>query len=880
MAEVSLPPLSKKDDQTDDTTTSVSTSLLPPKSDATMLPPKPAAKKEPEPEPEERPYFDPYTRRFIFTDPKKQAEYEKGRVEGYKGVASGYAQPVVGVGQLAATLAKKAGVAGADDFENYLAETQRTLKKYGAPVGQKIGELGTYLSAGRLLALLGGGALLGEELGGSGSEFLAPYIPRASWLVPETVKRGYRWLAGTAPETKAAVAEAAPETETAVAETLDPTKIEEKISISKRAIKELQELSKNMVAGTATGGAFGLIEPRDEKTAEERSTARRKAVIDGLLFGGVLGTATGIGSSLVSGLGDVWNNLNLKDQKKLVEAAKDYLIRQTEDLESMVRERLSTKEERIKKATEAQTQAETQLTPIQQKIEELVSASREAKGRELFEGEEAKNLNIPEIEGMTRRQAEAHVAQQQGILDKAKEDAVSDLEKRIATNPNLTAADLGRVIQPHAEQLKKDLELTVKKNSGYAGLENKYKEGKPEFSIKPIFEKIDEILRKKLSGSDAEYFLENLKMNLKKDAKALGSEDKVSFQQIDEALKKVQSAISKGIVQRSGAERNVAGSNLKGFEPIEQAIIDSIQDTEKTFDSVRKKYADLKAELDPYEADRGVFQGATEKRYGKNYEMLPGDVLTQVITRTKAGAEGLGTLVAKNPELKTMVRDYLEGELFGPSKESAAKVTAEKLDDFRKNYKDVLTQTGLDKDFADLASARRGAEERISKAEKGLTEAKNVAQSTADKLQQEEDQRKWLKKNLETQAKPLQRTAKGAAAEIKAAQDEKYKLTKLVGDINALSKPIKPGPENVNRIASNLESFVDRLQQDRPTALSEDAYTALKKNVHYAVDEYKRTGDELKFARDLRTFGVVKILSSLGIGAGFGMWRIGREVQE
>jgi len=988
MAEVSLPPLPKKDDQTDDTTTSASTSLLPPKPAATVLPPKPAAKKEPEPE--ERPYFDPYTRRFIFTDPKKQAEYEKGRVEGYKGVASGAAQPVVGVGQFAARKT------GADALENYLAETQKTLKNYGSPVGQKIGELGTYLYGGRLLGgvlsgieLLGGellgGELLGEELlGGSGSESLAPYIPRASSLVPETVKRGYRWLAGTAPETEAAVAEAAPETEAAVAEAA-PTVAEakQKLTWAQEALKGLKEgvifTGKELGKGTVTGGAIGAgsgaIEPRTEETREKRDQARWEAIISGLKYGMVFGGSAALIGTFLEGANKTWSAMSLTEQKTAVEKAEELLEQQQETASKLAREAIQRETDKMTEAEKVKTKAEEALNPTEKKIQELTRAKREAELSPLVREQEGRNVrnieqvreamdprfmeklqeNIPEKlrlqrdeakrvakqTGMTKEQAEAYVAEHERISESAAAYA-DEVADSFARRPTMTANELAEEIQPRVEKMQKNLEAHVKQNSGYSELEKKYgpqvdengKVIKPAPTIvpvRPIINKINELLQT-TSSKEVRTFLIDKKNLLEQ----YGSDGKITFSLMDNVRKDINDAVGSGIQAMGGISKSAAGTQVERLgglkEVADKAMFDAVPEMEETLN----KYAKLKKPLDPF-GEGGVFEGVAERRYGTDFKKAEGDVLTQILNRTRKGQEGLDALIANNKDLQDSVRQYLNGELFGASAESAAKVTSAKFDAFKKRYGEVIDRAGLSEEFDNLASLRKDAEQKIQEAKEKLSGVKEEAKANVGMRQEAESEVERQNRLLDLQAKraaairegkpltgvgleprtaelpvakepsgpPLPTEKEMASAAAKRVGEARARLKrreKLLEEAAApLRKTVKDATKKwdkaetardkfetlqslvdstpTEKLGTTLQGFLTTLRRANPRALPKAQFDSLLDDIEKASAEYERSGKALKYAQDLRTYALTRSATILGLSTltgGYGAYRVGR----
>lgn len=810
----------------------------------------------------------------------------KRMAEELTGLASGAAQTVVGAGQLGARLT------GASDLEQYLAETQQTLKKYGTPGYQTAGEFIPYLfpwgrglgMAGRVVGAVPGIAKTAEYLApriAGATEYLAPYaaraaeyIPTAEALVPEKVLQGYRWLKNRGVSPKAAPEAAVAEGAVSAAQATEGLNLAQKsLQRLKEGFKEGlatsgKELTKGAATGATVGAGMGTIAPRAEKTQQERDQARWNEIVHGIKMGTLLGAGGGAASAFLKGINTTFASMSLSEQRKAVEEAEKILAQQQEELAKTTGGFIEKEQKRMDTAKEIKLEAETAVAPTEKKIEELAQAARKAEERELYESTAAEARELAKQTGMTARQAEAHVAEKQAILDDAKV-AADKIAADFAARPTaMTKNELGAAIQESAAAMEEKLENIVKKNSGYAELEQKYAGGEPVFPIAPIVEKIEAEVKAGLAGSDASYFLSNLRSRLEESAKQLGDQGRVSFRQIDEARKEVNDAITKGIIQKSGGARTSAGSDLTKFEPVQQAIRQSMIATDKTFEKVLDNYAKLKEPLAPYEKG-GVFEGATEKLFGSRFAMSEGDVAAQVLKRAGAGSEGLAQLIAEDKSLQDKVRQYLNSELFGVSEESAAKVTSAKFDKFKKQYGEVIDRAGLTAEFDTLASSRKAVEQRIAEAERGVAEAKTEAQQAAEKLALEKKRRAFETKGLEEAAAPYRKTAKEAASEIESAKKQQEFLETLQSDIRRVP---------VDKVGSRLEDYIKKLRDKYPETLTKQKYDTLQADLKAATKEYERTRDALKLAQDVRTYLVTRglTMTGMGLGGGYGLYRLGR----
>ena len=791
----------------------------------------------------------------LFNPSKFEEEERKTKGEAATGVLSGSAQTLLGVPQFAAKAIP--GETG-DAVEQYLAERQQALKEQGPEAAQEVGKFVPYLFGGEALGLLGripGAARVGE------------------YLYPETLAKGVQQVGGAISDYLApgsATVRAAP----AAAEAVTAAQAAEKLSTTEQILKGLKEgllftgkeVAKGAAGGAILGGATGFIAPRAEASKEERSEAMWNDVVDGLELGGEFGAGFGIGGAGIKGAKAFWKSATLSDQKKLIEEAEKVLKEKKAKVSDLAEEAIEREKARMKSATDIKTQTEAALSPTERKIEELAQASREAERRELYESTTAEARKAAEKTGMTRRQAESYVAEQQVILDEA--NAAADrLAADFAARPNaMTKDELGAAVQEAATLTETKLDDLVKTKSGYADMAKKYAGGEPVFPIESIITTIDEQVKKGLAGTDAEFFLTNLKNRLQTTAKRLGSETSISFQQMDEARKEMSDAITKGIIQKSGGARISAGADLEKFTPIQKAIRNSMIAGDKEFEKVLENYARLKTPLEPY-GEKGVFGGVTEKLYGNSYAMLEGKVLDQLLSRTRAGGEGLAELVSDNRQLQDKLRQYLNYELFGGGKELSA--TVRKFEQFKRAHGNVIDRAGLTAEFSDLATARKTVERQIAEAKKGLEEAKKVAASTTEKLGLEEKRRAFETGELEETAKPLRRTADAAAKEILEAKSEKDKF-------DTLQSLVRTTPQE--EMSSQLRSFLTSIRERNPDALPKEQFEGLLESLVDAGTAYKDSKDALKFAQDLRTYLVTKGLTTAGlsIGSGYGLYRLGR----
>ena len=842
---------------------------------------------------------------IYYRDPQARKEFREGAEKGVAGLGSGAAQATLGIPQLASRLTP-----GTSALDDWFAGQQQKLQKIGDPKAQKVGEALPFLFGPKVIGALGSGARLaggaaselpgmarlGEALAPIG-EFLAPageaissageaissgaktaasYLPEAKSLVPETVKKGWNWLKGTAPEAEAAAAKTAQAGVTGAPQSAEAlAKAEDAVKGLGEMFKEGvvftgKEVAKGAISGGAIGAGQGAIAPRAEKTQAERDQARWNDVIHGLGWGIGLGGLVGAGGVLIAGAKPTWSSMDLTTQKQALAAAEEALEKQRSAVSGIAGEAITREGDRVTAATAAQQQAEAALTPKQQQIDELARLQTEARRRELYEGTDAQAREIAGKTNLTPRQAEAFVAEQNRILAEAEAAAEKELLDQASGQTSVTKVAAGEAVVTKAEKLKADLEEHRKKVSGLSELDAIYDAKGAVFPTEPMLSAIKseiEGAKSGVKGNPTVNYLTRLYTRIEDTAKEFGG---LTRKQLEDIRLEVKDAVNNGIIDSAGGVRR-AGADLKKLEPVTNSITKSFDAVDTRYTSALKNYGTLSEALAPFEQKMGVFTGTTEKFYGVTPEMLPRDVINQIIDRTEGGGAGLKTLVDANPEIKEKLHGLLHGELFGPSKETAREVTAKKLAEFNRDRAEVLKSTGLTEEFANLESARRAAEQRIAEAEKGVKEAGTLEASTKKERELESNRRNFERDEIEKSAAPDVEARKKALAEIERAEDYKYEYETLKSVVDRTA---------IERLPTVLENQLLALRNkfktvDRDVLEIEKFDEALEK-ITDAAKEYKRTGDSLKLAQNLRTYGFVKVLSQLGIGAGgYGLYQLG-----
>ena len=288
---------------------------------------------------------------------------------------------------------------GAADYERELAKTQQSLDEYvknaTSPAIGTIGEAAPYVLGGEALgALRGGLGLAGEAientpLVGKYATQLAPKIAQTGEvisntvgdMIPESVKKGYRFLYGKTPKVAAAT-ESAIGAEGATAAVADLDKMDLALNGFKTGLTNTgKETVKGVITGTAIGAGAGALAPRSEVTRKARNDARWNEFVTGLKAGPLFGAAVGALGSLPESFSKAFSSMNLAEQKAAVDDAQKIIALQREEATKIIQSGKATKETEQTAATAAKTEAELQAQPLETQAKALEQIQNNVKDR-------------------------------------------------------------------------------------------------------------------------------------------------------------------------------------------------------------------------------------------------------------------------------------------------------------------------------------------------------------------------------------------------------------------------------------------------------------------------------------------------------------------
>jgi DNA repair exonuclease SbcCD ATPase subunit len=280
------------------------------------------------------------------------------------------------------------------------------------------------------------------------------------------------------------------------------------------------------------------------------------------------------------------------------------------------------------------------------------------------------------------------------------------------------------------------------------------------------------------------------------------------------------------------------------------------------------KHANMKTALDPF-SKGNVFEGVTEQKFGKDFAMLPGEALVRILDRTELGGEGVAQWIAQDRTAQDKIRKLLTTEFF-PTKDAAAKRTAEDFENFMRKRGNILEKAGLLPEFKDLETMRRTAEQRITSAEEALETAKQKAARTQERTSIEETERQLELDVLKNRADPVRAESQRAVQDLASARSMKDSAERLAGDLRSA----RIDPENLH---TKLEGYIDRLNKYDPEHFTNKMRNDAIEELAKMKKAYTDSRDQLKYDKDLRTYALLRLSTDLGIGlSGYGVYRLGQ----
>src|SRR5208282_815507 len=301
--------------------------------------------------------------------------------------------------------------------------------------------------------------------------------------------------------------------------------------------------------------------------------------------------------------------------------------------------------------------------------------------------------------------------------------AADSVLKSLSAEPKMSAEKFGDLVRQQSETIAKKYRDIRAEKSGFKGVfESASKE--PDIDTESIINSIGDKEWNTTTGLER---IKNELMTGDNQQKAITLEKAHSLKmELDEMYK-------------TAKQRHVQFSEGKASE--EARIYNGLR-TQLT-DAATAKYPQYGKALETFRIhsrpldflERKSPMGPMLRRdpLSKDYLKAPGDVMTALMSRAKAGDTTFARLIRENPSLKEEARQFFRSDL-------GENATPKKFQAWLAETKNALEQTGLLEEFTDVGSALKGAEaesERAGTAIKRLSAeaiAKNGDVDAAQKM--------------------------------------------------------------------------------------------------------------------------------------------------
>jgi hypothetical protein len=427
------------------------------------------------------------------------------------------------------------------------------------------------------------------------------------------------------------------------------------------------------------------------------------------------------------------------------------------------------------------------------------------------------------------------------------ESALNTIEQQMASQPGMTADDIGRLLQNTTKKLQKD---GVKDRKDAAGYETTFAAAgdKPTVNTSGVKQSVEK-LEKQTRNPTLQNVLAEIKSQL-----ATGKEQALSLRSTDSLKGYLDSVISGKEMKYGKLDKEIVRSVQNIKNQLMMKAKSTHPDYEKSIDEFRR----MSRPLDIVERNGALKKVIDEDPVSTAYRMTEAEVTGYIIRKANAGNPVFTRLLQVRPDLKDSSKLYFTKDLFGKD----AAPTAKSFETWLSTNERSLRQTGLYDDFNTLRNAQRSAQQSVDDA-KGVAETlTKKAQTAEQKLQSEKDlaakSTKRLADVLKTAETPESLAKRMAAAS--TAPPKQASFAARQQQQQSLIDTLDDSAAKINRATSPA---------DVSTAVSSSLKTLRSKNLidGKQFDDLMKQANSLKTQTDAQT-KARKILAGVAVAVG------------
>jgi hypothetical protein len=485
-----------------------------------------------------------------------------------------------------------------------------------------------------------------------------------------------------------------------------------------------QRIAGSALSGATAGGITGYATPTGEEDPAKRAREKQKAaIIEGSLGGAIGGGFRAVGEAInahkyVAGLIKEAEALRegmkagpgfeaykfIQETEKEIASASARLAR-ISDVASQLEARDAIEIARragVKVGEPAAALDPSKVSSLQRdavaRVRERVAAAQKA-------AEEA---------GMQRGQAADYVARQETLLleQKAAAEGITlNLQKALEEGKSITPVELGQQIRKTAV----DIYNKVKgERERVAGFGKAVKEAGDDLrvSTSDVLSAVD-ALKKTSNNPNLDRVLQEITNRLKTNVE--GAKEPVnalSVARADSLRKYVVGLIDTSQNKAAAAQLGLDKEAVTALRKIRSSLTKETMNSWQPYKDAMVNFAKLSGPVRPFERKGSLAKVVAEDPTTRDQLATEGQIVSEVLNRSRGGQFPIATLVEQQPELRNSLRAYYHRELF-----EGGTPTINKLSGFLKKNEDVLKQTGLYDEFSTIKSARQAADRAVAETE-------------------------------------------------------------------------------------------------------------------------------------------------------------------
>ena len=305
------------------------------------------------------------------------------------------------------------------------------------------------------------------------------------------------------------------------------------------------------------------------------------------------------------------------------------------------------------------------------------------------------------------------------------QSALTTLEQQMASQPGMTADDIGRLLQNTTKTLQKD---GVKARKDAAGYEAVFQAAgdKPTIKTAGIKESVEK-LEKQTRNPTLQNVLAEIKSQLVTDK----TTQALSLRSTDSLKGYLDSVIAGKEMKYGKLDKEI----VRTVQNIKNQLMMKAKTTHPDYAKSIDEFRRMSRPLDIVERNGALKKVIDEDPVSTAYRMTEAEVTGYIIRKANAGNPVFTRLLQVRPDLKDSARLYFTKDLFG--KDVAP--TAKSLETWVLSNERALRQTGLYDEFNTLRNAQRSAQQSVDDA-KGVAETfAQTAKTAEQKLTAEEN---------------------------------------------------------------------------------------------------------------------------------------------